>query len=228
MLILAVDTSYKIGSVSLLRDEVVLSTAAVEGGLFSAQLVPKIAASLEQQGIAKQEVEGYAAAVGPGSFTGLRIGLAAIKALAEIMPRPIAAISVLEAIAFVGVEAARGAQSLIAAMDASRREVYLGSFEQKDGELHATGETLCSELSLKEQVSRTRDCMLITPEKRIAELARDIGIPVVEIPWPGSEAVGKLGFRKIARGETVTPDQLDANYIRRDENLFFRPGTRPQ
>jgi tRNA threonylcarbamoyladenosine biosynthesis protein TsaB len=228
MLILAVDTSYKTGSVSLLRDELVLSTAEVEGGLFSAQLVPRIAALLQQQGIGKQEIEGYAAAVGPGSFTGLRIGLAAIKGLAEIMPRPIAAVSVLEAIAFAGSEKAKGATSLIAAMDASRREIYLGSFEQKDDRLRPTGEILCSELGLKEQVSPTRDSLLITPEQRIAELARNDSIPVLEIPWPGSEAVGKLGFRKIARGETVTPDELDANYIRRDDNLFFRQGTRPQ
>jgi len=187
-----------------------------------------MASLLEQQGIEKQEIEGYAAAVGPGSFTGLRIGLAAIKGLAEIMPRPIAAVSVLEAIAFAGSDWGKGAQSLIAAMDASRREVYLGGFEKKDGELRATGETLCAEMSLKKQVPRTRDTLLITPEKRIAELARDGGISVVEVPWPGSEAVGMLGLRKIARGETVTPDQLDANYIRRDDNLFFRPGTRRQ
>src|SRR5271154_4331358 len=105
MLLLAVDTSGKNGSMSLAliapsRSEVdVLETVPLAGGAFSAQLVPQIAALLERHGSSKADLGAFAVASGPGSFTGLRVGLAAIKALAEVLQKPIAAVSLLEAVA---------------------------------------------------------------------------------------------------------------------------------
>lgn len=227
MLILAVDSSYKNGSVSLLRGEKMLGSAQVEGGLFSAQLVPRIAHLLEQHGISKAELEAYAVAAGPGSFTGLRIGLAAIKGLAEVLPRPIAAVSVLEAIAFAG-KIACSSQNLIAAMDASRHEVYLGGFRLCDGVLSKIAETLCKEEDLANALAERAGAEVITPEEHIASLASAAGASVHLISWPGSEAIGQLGYQKLQRGEVVALDELDANYVRGDDNLFFRSGARPQ
>src|ERR1700744_4634937 len=98
MLLLSVDTSGKNGSIALARGEFdggceVFDVVALEGGTFSAQLVPQISALLAKHGFAKGDMDGFVVASGPGSFTGLRVGLAAIKALAEILKKPIAAIS---------------------------------------------------------------------------------------------------------------------------------------
>ena len=76
-----------------------LELVSLEGGNFSAQLVPQISGLLTKHGLTKSDIDGFAVAAGPGSFTGLRVGLAAIKALAEILRKPIAAISLLEAVA---------------------------------------------------------------------------------------------------------------------------------
>src|SRR5215469_3151277 len=103
MLIFAIDTSGRQGSIALARgnerDFELIESVGIQGGTFSAELVPQAAELLQRHQFAKEQVEALAAASGPGSFTGLRVGLAAIKALAEVLERPIAAVSVLEAIA---------------------------------------------------------------------------------------------------------------------------------
>src|SRR3989454_6688264 len=130
MLLLTIDTSGKHGSITLGRCEPdgacdALEVVALAGGTFSAQLVPKIASLLTKHIFDKQQIDAFAVASGPGSFTGLRVGLAAIKALAEVLAKPIAAVSLLEAVAMAGgVEG-----DVIAALDAGRNEVYAGEYE---------------------------------------------------------------------------------------------------
>src|ERR1700686_2080943 len=104
MLLLAIDTSGKNGSIALARVShgqsgiEILEVLSLDGGAFSAQLVPQIARLLEKHGCSKNDLAAFAVVSGPGSFTGLRVGLAAIKALAEVMKKPISAVSILETI----------------------------------------------------------------------------------------------------------------------------------
>ena len=127
MLLLATDTSGKHGSIALARGNSdgscdVIEVVPLAGGTFSAQLVPQIAALLAHHHLSKNDIGAFVVASGPGSFTGLRVGLAAIKALAEILRKPIAAVSLLEVIALSG-----GPQGKVAAvLDAGRGEVAGG------------------------------------------------------------------------------------------------------
>ena len=104
MLLLVTDTSGRNGSVALARDvpggEVeVIESVPLEGGTFSAQLVPQISSLLTKHHFAKGDIDAFVVVSGPGSFTGLRVGLAAIKALAEILAKPIVPVSLLEVVA---------------------------------------------------------------------------------------------------------------------------------
>src|SRR5947209_18163388 len=104
MLLLATDTSGKHGSIALAQVEAgegarptgsdfrVIEVVPLAGGTFSAQLVPQIAALLARHGFTKTDIGAFVVISGPGSFTGLRVGLAAIKALAEILDKPIGAV----------------------------------------------------------------------------------------------------------------------------------------
>ena len=103
-----------------------IESAAIAGGTFSAQLIPTLAALLKKHGYGVKDLGGFAAASGPGSFTGLRVGLSAIKGLAETLHKPIATVSVLEALASL---AARDGK-IAAAMDAGRKEVFLGVYRR--------------------------------------------------------------------------------------------------
>ena len=77
----------------------VLEVVPLAGGAFSAQLVPQTAALLEKHGYGKSDLGAFAVVTGPGSFTGLRVGLAAVKGLADALQKPIVAVSLLEAVA---------------------------------------------------------------------------------------------------------------------------------
>ena len=103
MLLLVTDTSGKNGTVALARagehdrhGVEAIEVVPLAGGMFSAQLVPQIAALLQKHGFIKSDLDGFVVVSGPGSFTGLRVGLAAVKALAEILQKPIVPVSLLE------------------------------------------------------------------------------------------------------------------------------------
>jgi len=218
MLLLAIDTSGKYGSIALARcgpEESckILDVVPLEVGTFSAQLIPQIALLLSKHGFGKQEIDAFAVASGPGSFTGLRVGLAAIKGLAEILNKPIAAISLLEAVASAGSQHGE----VIAALDAGRNDVYVGNY-RVNSSIIRLGEQL---LSLNEFLTAAAGRTIITPEKNIAEAARRASISVEEIERPSSDAIARLGWKKIRAGETVTPEDLEANYIRRTDAEIF-------
>ena len=225
-LLLAVDTSGKNGSLALARvtpgqSEIdVLEVVPLAGGAFSAQLVPQIAAVLEKHGYGKSDLGAFAVANGPGSFTGLRVGLAAIKALAEALRKPIAAISLLEAVACSG--AARG--RVLAALDALRGDVYVGDYELGPQVLmhaHMHSERL---LSREEFVAEAKGKLVVTPDAALAETVRAAGIEVDLIEYPNSGVIARLGWEHLQRGETVRSEDLEANYIRHsDAEIFSKP-----
>src|ERR1700688_4987878 len=99
MLILAVDTSTRTGSAALLRDaEVLAEISGYEETPYSSRLFRDIALLQDRTNFRMDQIDVFAVAAGPGSFTGLRVGLTAVKAWAEVHRKPIAAISGLEAI----------------------------------------------------------------------------------------------------------------------------------
>jgi tRNA threonylcarbamoyladenosine biosynthesis protein TsaB len=225
-LLLAVDTSGKNGSLALARatpgqSEIdVLEIVPLTGGTFSAQLVPQIAALLEKHGYSKSDLGGFAVASGPGSFTGLRVGLAATKALAEVLHQPMAAVSLLAAVAWSANlrGAARG--RVLAALDAGRGDVYAGDYELAP-KLQMHSERL---LSREEFVAEATGKAVVTSDATLAEIARAAGIPVERIECPNSGVIARLGWEHLRRGETVSPEELEANYIRHsDAEIFAKP-----
>ncbi len=223
MLLLAADTSGKYGSIALARCHQggvcdVIEVVSLTGGTFSAQLVPQIAALLAKHGFSKQDIGGFAVATGPGSFTGLRVGLAAIKALAEVLGKPIAAVSLLEAVAM----ARSGLGRVLALMDAGRGEVFAGRYEILSS---STARALGEELVAIDNLANTANAQhVLTPDASLADLLRAKGMSVEIIERPRSDAIARLGWGKIQAGETVLPDQLEANYIRQsDAEIFSKP-----
>jgi tRNA threonylcarbamoyladenosine biosynthesis protein TsaB len=219
MLLLAADTSGKLGSLALLRCQPdgnceAVEIVAVSGGTFSAQMVPQIAALLGRNGAAKTQIDGFAVVSGPGSFTGLRVGLAAIKALAEILQKPIAAVSLLEAIALTASEIGQ----VFVGLDAGRKEIYAAEYDIAGGTATRKSEQLVSQVQFAESV---RGRMVITPDDIVAEAARVNALEVRRIARPQSDGIGKIGWKKILSGDTVSAEALDANYIRRSDAEIF-------
>jgi tRNA threonylcarbamoyladenosine biosynthesis protein TsaB len=223
MLLLAADTSGKHGSIALAHcgpGEAcnVIEMAPLEGGTFSAQLVPQIAALLTKHGSGKQEIGAFAVVSGPGSFTGLRIGLTAIKALAEVLAKPIAAVSLLEAIAVSG----RSQGKVVAVLDAGRGDVYAGEYEVNLSGAHLVSERL---LTRSELVASAVGSMVVTPDQGLGDAVSNAGLQVERIELPRSDAVARLGWQKIMAKKTVLPEQLQANYVRSAAQIFSRSGS---
>ncbi|HEY7099440.1 MAG TPA: tRNA (adenosine(37)-N6)-threonylcarbamoyltransferase complex dimerization subunit type 1 TsaB [Terriglobales bacterium] len=214
MLVLAADTSGSDGSIALASCEggdtcTVLEVASLEGGTFSAQLIPQIATLLRKHRLTTANIDAFAVVSGPGSFTGLRVGLAGIKALAEVTGKPIAAVSMLAAVA-------HGTTGRVtSALYAGRQEFYICEYE--DG-LAVSAEQVTSQDNLSPRA------IVVTPDKAVFDYLSDRNFPAEQIIRPRSDVVALLGWRKILSGETVSPETLDANYVRRsDAEILIKP-----
>jgi tRNA threonylcarbamoyladenosine biosynthesis protein TsaB len=226
MLIVAIDTSGKNGSLALVRFHVgadescgkfeALEVVPLAGRSYSAQLVPQLAALLERHGIAKTAVDAYAVASGPGSFTGLRVGLSTVKALADALHKPIAAVSVLEAIAWQSETQGR----ILVALDAGRKQIYVGEFLVEGRRRTPVSERLLDTAQFAEEL-KGKSAPVFTPDAHIAEALP--GHKVTVLPPPMADLYARIGAERILAGHTVTPAELDANYIRcSDPEIFFK------
>lgn len=248
MLILAIDTSGKSGGITLAEASEasvhVIESASIAGGTFSAQLIPTLSGLLSKHGHTVKDLGGFAAASGPGSFTGLRVGLSAIKGLAEVLRKPIATVSVLEAVAanllWTAGEHRREELICRVAMGASRNEVFFAEYDcRQSGKPKLLNESLIPITELAERVQAWGGAAhLVTPDASVIaalkELVRDpqiftaalggeMGTGGAPVARPSSEDIARVGAGKLFAGETVAVDALDANYLRRsDAEIFFK------
>ena len=222
MLLLVTDTSGRNGTVALARagestsahEIQLIEVAPLAGGTFSAQLVPQIAALLQKHALGKTDISAFVVVSGPGSFTGLRVGLAAIKALAEILQKPIVPVSLLELVATV----ARAQGKVVAALDGGRREVFFGAYEMAGESVQVLREEL---LSQPEFLLAAKESTVVTPDSALADAARAAGLPVLAVDPPNSEMIARFGWKKLQAGATVPPERLEANYMRRSDAEIF-------
>src|SRR4029077_9390209 len=144
MLILALDTSSPSGNLPVLRDRTILGHhVSSSDERYSASLLRETRELLDRACISFEQIDLFAVDAGPGSFSGLRVGLTTVKAWAEVWKRPVAAVSGLEAMASQ-VSRLVAPDSLVAAgMDARRGQVFGGVFRSRkdgSGELYPVGE----------------------------------------------------------------------------------------
>jgi tRNA threonylcarbamoyladenosine biosynthesis protein TsaB len=220
MLLLAADTSGKHGSIALARGDErsfeALEVVLLAGGTFSAQLVPQVADLLSRHGFSKHNLDAFVVTSGPGSFTGLRVGLAAIKGLAEVLRKPIATVSLLEALAVAG----NLDGSVVAALDAGRNEAYAGEYEVSGGNARLERESLLNEEEFV-ALARGKLAFVVTPDKLALEWAQKHGLQALAVEHPRSDALARIGLKKLLAGETIAPADLEANYIRRSDAEIF-------
>lgn len=133
MLILALESSAKAASAALVLDGVLLSQSMQCAGLtHSRTLLPMAEDLMKNADLLLSDVDVFAVSQGPGSFTGVRIGVAAVKGLAWAAEKPVVGVSTLEAMAWQGLAAGEG--SLVCCvMDARRNQVYNALFEIRNG-----------------------------------------------------------------------------------------------
>ncbi len=134
MLLLSVDTTSPAGSVALLRNTILLSEVNCDSSLtYSERLLPAVHYILETQGLESVDIDAFALAVGPGSFTGIRIGVSTIKSLALASEKLVAPVSSLDAYALK--LHMQGRRLVCPFLDAKKGEVYSALFESQGGQI---------------------------------------------------------------------------------------------
>jgi tRNA threonylcarbamoyladenosine biosynthesis protein TsaB len=221
MLIVSVDTSGRKGSIALCRGDSdsfeVLQLTSLEGGTYSAQLLPRVAEALQQNNLNKTDVDGFVVVSGPGSFTGLRVGLSTVKGLCEVLRKPLATVSMLEAMVLTH---GRTGESTVAVLDAGRGEIYVGEYRVGSG--HAT---LAREYIAKldeftaQPLAGNGD--LLTVDEKVAEALQAANRSVILVAPVNAGEIGRIGIRKLLSGETADPATIDVNYIRRSDAEIF-------
>jgi len=221
MLIVAVDTSGKKGSVALCRGDgekfEVLELTSLEGRTYSAQLMPRIAQLLAGHELSKTDVDGFAVVSGPGSFTGLRVGLATAKGLCEVLQKPLATVSMLEAIALTY---GQPDQAVTVALDAGRGEVYVGDYLVAAGRASVVREYIPKLETFAAEAAAGCDVVL-TPDVKVADCLQAANAQVKLVPTIQADEIGWIGIRKLLAGEQDDPATVDVNYIRRSDAELF-------
>jgi len=229
VLILALDTSSPAGSLAILRDGKVIgvvSTWAEE--TYSARMFRHLDFLLRELSLDLKQFELFAVAAGPGSFTGLRVGLTAVKGWAEVYKKPAVGVSGLEAIA---AQSHSAAPLLIPVLDARRGQIYFGFYRRGGNGLALEGEECVMTPDEFLEMLRSRaadtDFTIVTPEPEI--ISRQMS--QIEKRTPSVEQVssvlapliGRLGYQRAQRGQVSDALSLDANYIRRtDAELHWK------
>lgn len=229
-IILGIDTSGRQGSVALLRaqdDEVIsLGLTPISGGQYSELLLSSIAGLLARHDLPRSSIGLIGVASGPGSFTGLRIAIATVKALAEAFAIPIVAVSVLEAIADTSGAEGR----VIAATDAQRSEVFWGEYDLESATDSAAQSATQSTTMLRESLASFADitsrfastpAKLFTPDTALAERLRQVNIHAGVLAVPSAETFARIAYRKFLSGVRADVATLDANYLRRSDAEIF-------
>lgn len=205
--IVAIDTTSEFGSVALAEDRRVVEEMLLHSpDGFAHVLFQHLERLLKRHGWRWEQVTGFAAAAGPGSFTGVRVGLAAAKGLAEASGALAAAISNLQAMAWFGKAALRAPF-----FDARRGEIYGALY---DAHLRLLGPEVVMKFPAW-RASLPAGAELLTPDPA------PFGVEATVTPRALAGAVALLAFDRLE-----DPAKLDANYVRRsDAELHWRePG----
>jgi tRNA threonylcarbamoyladenosine biosynthesis protein TsaB len=229
---LLLDTADTRGCIALFHDaELLHAEPHPVAEDFSSWLLPAVNSSLRQNGLSLADLNGYAVCSGPGSFTGLRVGLTTVKAWAEIYTKPIAAVSRLEALAAGEVGSAKSHPPFTAVfLDARRGQVFAALYDHTACAVEP--ETVISLeifLSRAETLCNSVPILWKSPDPHMLEALPDWparrakGDRVARIQPPFAVQLGALAHDKFLHGQITDALTLDANYVRRsDAELFWK------
>ena len=232
VIVLAIDTCDWRGSVAVLRDDAMLALLAHERSEeYSLWLLPAVDQVLRQAGLSMDRVSAYAVAAGPGSFTGVRVGLTTVKAWAEVYRKPAAAVSRLEAIA---AQARRAPAYIASFVDAQRGQVFGAVYRQDADSLTLVGEEMviapgrfieaAAELAGGESIAWVSpDASLIGAQEGWKGREKR-GETIELVPATLATVIGRIGLRRLQQGKSTDALALDANYVRRSDAEIFWKG----
>jgi tRNA threonylcarbamoyladenosine biosynthesis protein TsaB len=237
---LGIDTTTPGGSLALYESEALLAVVAGDPSrTHGERLMTEIHRLLDVHGWRAADIDVYGVAAGPGSFTGLRIGIATVQGLAMVHERPVAAVSALDALArsaaaeaMAGTAAGRSA-FVAALMDAHRDEVFWAVYESSPEERWRETTPLIEGPAVEpprdvlERWSREERTMIVAGDGAMRyrqDIARTLGaraaiLPAVPLLAP---AIAAMAVEAASRGQAVAPHAIRPLYVRRPDAELAR------
>lgn len=216
-MILSLDTTSEFGSIALIDGGHVVEEIPLHSpDGFGHVLYEHVEALLGRHHVPVREVECFAAAAGPGSFTGVRVGLTAVKGLAEATGRKVIAVSNLCALASFGSAPLRAV-----VLDARRGEVYAAVYDDRLEQVMPEAVLKLSDWTRTLPSGARYE--LVSPDfSAVADLIHP-AIPRITAPRALAGAIGRIAWREFGCGQARDPAEIDANYVRRsDAELFWK------
>lgn len=219
MLLLAFETSAKTASVALFQEDTLIGEQYQNTGLTHSQTLMVMAQSLISQcGFAPGDVEAVAVANGPGSFTGVRIGVAAAKGFAWAKQLPLYGVSTLEAMA-TGLGISHG--YICAVMDARRNQVYNGIYYGNRGKIEQIAPDRAISLDdLKTELKNYEEPIYLVGDGSVlcyhalSEEIQNLQLPPSHRMHQRAVGVGLVAYKQIAQGQPGNGEALTPNYLR--------------
>ena len=223
-LVLALETATATTRVALCRGERVVCEHAAPADAPAAELLlPTIDVALRDAGAALDDVEAFAVSIGPGSFTGLRIGLATLKGLAFGSSRLAVGVPTLAALSLAAPE---GEGPVVAMLDARRGEVYAATHGAEGIEDPRLPCSVYGPQALIEALPSR--CRLVGEGAGVCgEAVREAlgdGVAIHADVEPRAAHVGRLAVAQLARGRGENPSELVPSYLRRAQAEVVRTG----
>jgi tRNA threonylcarbamoyladenosine biosynthesis protein TsaB len=223
MKILAIESSSRVATCAVMDDETLLGEYIINDNMtHSVKLMPSIKTLMDNLGLKPEDIDIYAAGVGPGSFTGLRIGLASIKAMAHAHDKKTVGIPTIDALAF---NIPFGDGVIVPMMDARRDRVYTGIYKWIDGKFNICMEQDILELENIIEILEKRDENIIingdVESKYGSILKSKLGDRIIfstnATRMPRASSVAELAFRKVKNGEDIDYKLLVPEYLRKSQ-----------
>ncbi|MFT5366949.1 MAG: tRNA threonylcarbamoyladenosine biosynthesis protein TsaB [Candidatus Latescibacterota bacterium] len=217
MLVLGIETSTPICGIALVEDDTVCAQYTLDLGIHhSEHLFPMIQRVLADRGVRVGDLDGIAVASGPGSFTGLRIGLASAKSLCMSAGVPLVGVSTLAGMAFsIGCEGI----PVCAMLDARRDQVYAGIYEFLEGKPVSSLADCAAGIedvlgTLPRPVLLLGDGAWVHYERIKAHLGADASFVNTHLGRPNAGAIALLGGYQLLQGDDVDIDTFEPQYLR--------------
>ena len=211
MKILAIDTSSSVCGTAILEDDKLIEENTLDNGkTHSENLMPLIKELLEKTQITLDDIDLIAVSCGPGSFTGIRIGIASIKAIAEVHNIPIAEVTSLETLA-VNDSSDKNKITLI---DARNNQVYAGIF---DKECNLLEEYIADDINVVfDKMSKYSNSVFIGNGAVLHKemLSKIEGVSFVENNNQSAYSTGKIGYKKFLKNDLKNADTIMPIYLR--------------
>lgn len=222
MSILAIDTATQVSSAAIAAPEKLLAELTMQAKLtHSETLMPHIEQVLKMASVPKEQLDAIVVSIGPGSFTGLRIGLAAAKAMSYALDIPLVGVSTLRALAYhypvAGVR-------IVCLLDAQKGNAYVETYRWEQGHLRTVDEVKVAKTAdIIEWCGRMKEPAVLlgdVVQKKIAgkmELPEGVSAAPAHLLMPRAACVAMLGLDELASGHADNVMALEPVYIRRSE-----------